>query len=40
MKRIRNIITYFNDDTSTTRDALVASLLGVAMLFAASVLMR
>ena len=40
MKRIRNIITYFNDDTSITRDALVASLLGVAMLFVASVLVR
>jgi len=38
MKRIRNIITYFNDDTSITRDALVASLLGVAMLFAAWVM--
>ncbi len=40
MKRIRNIITYFNDDTSTTRDALFASLLGVAMLAAAAVLVR
>ena len=40
MKRIRNIITYFNDDTSITRDALVASLLGVAMLAAAAVLVR
>lgn len=38
MKRIRNIITYFNDDTSITRDALVASLLGAAGLFAAWVM--
>lgn len=40
MERIRNIITYFNADTSTTRDGLSAAILGAAMLAAAAVLVR
>jgi len=37
---MKKLIEWLNYDESITRDALVASLLGVAMLFAASVLVR
>ena len=37
---MKKLIEWLGYDESVTRDALVAALLGVAMLFAASVLVR